>query len=116
MTSSISKLHAAPGFPRYFKVCGSWVNAFQVFLCLGIYTGILVSAALAARSGISPLRMGLGCLACVIVGLAGARVYHLLVFAPHYMRQRSLSALWDSRKRGISVFLWPLSPGPLSGA
>jgi hypothetical protein len=39
-----------------------------------------------------------------LVGLIGARVYHLLVHAPAYMRQRSVSALWDRSGGGFSVF------------
>ncbi len=54
------------GFPRFFKIGGYWVSAYKVFLCIGIYSGILVSAALAERSGIPPLRMGAGALACAI--------------------------------------------------
>jgi prolipoprotein diacylglyceryltransferase len=93
-----------PGFPRYFNIGGHWVNSYKVFLCIGIYAGTLVSAAVAERSGISPLRMGLACLGCAISGLVGARIYHLLVFAPHYLRRRSWAALWDSTRGGSSLF------------
>jgi phosphatidylglycerol:prolipoprotein diacylglycerol transferase len=100
------------GFPRFFKVGGYRVSAYKVFLCIGIYSGILVSAAVAARSGIPPLRMGAGSLACAISGLFGARIYHLIVFAPHYLRERSWTAAWDSRRGGWSVFgaLLPIAP------
>jgi phosphatidylglycerol:prolipoprotein diacylglycerol transferase len=47
-------------YPRYFRIAGRWVNSFTVFLCVGIYLGILVSAALAQSAGIPPLRVGLG--------------------------------------------------------
>jgi len=93
-----------PGFPRYFNIGGHWVNSYKFFLCVGIYAGTLVSAAVAERSGISPLRMGLACLGCAISGLIGARIYHLLVSAPHYLRERSWAALWDSTRGGWSVF------------
>jgi prolipoprotein diacylglyceryltransferase len=95
---------AQAGFPRYFAIGGHPVNSYKVFLCVGIYAGTLVSAAVAERAGISPLRMGLACLACAIVGLAGARIYHLLVFAAHYRGRRSQAALWDPRSGGWSVF------------
>ena len=64
-------------FPRYFRIAGHWVNSYKVFLCVGIYCGILVSAAVGARSGLSPLRLGTGLLLFALLGLAGARVYHL---------------------------------------
>ena len=95
---------AGMGFPRFFKICGYRVSAYKVFLCIGIYSGVLVSAALAERSGISPLRMGAGCLACAISGLFGARIYHLIVFARYYLRERSWSRVWDSKRGGWSVF------------
>ncbi len=70
---------APPAFPRYFRIAGYWVNSYKVFLCVGIYSGILLSAAVGERSGISPLRLGAGLLLFAIVGLIGARVYHLAV-------------------------------------
>jgi phosphatidylglycerol---prolipoprotein diacylglyceryl transferase len=91
------------GFPRYFKIFGHWVNSYKVMLCVGAYAGILTSAWLAERSGISPLRMGIGCLACVLSGMVGARIYHLLVFLPHYVEKRSWTALWDPKSGGWSV-------------
>lgn len=66
-------------FPRYFCIAGYWVNSYKVFLCVGIYSGILLSAAVGERSGISPLRLGMGLLLFAIVGLIGARLYHLAV-------------------------------------
>ena len=104
MSSYHSRSDLPPSFPRYFKICGHWINSYKVFLCVGIYLGTLVSAAMAERSGIPPLRMGAACLACAIVGLVGARIYHLLVFAPDYLRKRSITALWDSSRGGWSVF------------
>src|SRR5688572_4563876 len=71
-----------PGFPRFFELGGSSINSYKVFLCVGIYVGSLAAAALADRSGLSPLRIGLGAMACALAGLIGARVYHLLVHAP----------------------------------
>ena len=43
-------------------------------------------------------------MACALAGLIGARLYHLLVYAPSYMRERSVRALWDTNRGGFSVF------------
>jgi phosphatidylglycerol---prolipoprotein diacylglyceryl transferase len=48
--------------------------------------------------------------------LAGARVYHLLVHAPAYVRHGSWSALWDRRRGGWSVFGALLTFVPVSVA
>jgi phosphatidylglycerol:prolipoprotein diacylglycerol transferase len=103
---------ACPGFPQDFKICGHWFNSYKVCLCVGIYVGILGSAAIAESSGVSPLRMGLGSLVCAVAGLAGARVYHVLVFARHYLQARSWRPMWDPRSGGWSVFgaLLPIVP------
>lgn len=95
---------ARPGFPRYFNIGGHWVNSYKVFLCVGIYAGTLLSAVVAARSGISPLRMGAACLGCAFLGLIGARISHLLAFAPHYLRERSWAATWDTSRGGWNLF------------
>src|SRR5690349_7739177 len=99
-------------FPRFFELGGHSVSAYNVFFCIGIYTGIMGSAALAVHSGISPLRMGAGCLVCAVAGLFGARIYHLIIFAPHYLQEKSWSAIWDSKRGGWSVFraLFPIVP------
>src|SRR5215468_2347088 len=83
------------GFPRIFSFFGYSISSYKFFLCVGIYVGTLTTAALAGASGLSPLRVGLVSMVCALVGLIGARLYHLLVHAPTYMRQRSFSALWD---------------------
>lgn len=77
MTGPGSADAAAADFPRYFRIAAYSVNSYKVFLCVGIYVGILVSAAVAARSGISPLRLGIGLLLFAVAGLIGARTYHL---------------------------------------
>jgi prolipoprotein diacylglyceryltransferase len=71
---------------------------------VGVYVATLTTAILASFSGLSPLRVGLATMACALMGLLGARGYHLLVYAPTYVRQRSFSALWDSRSGGLGVF------------
>lgn len=71
---------------------------------MGIYAGTLTTAALASSSGLSPLRTGLAGMSSALVALIGARVYHLLVHAPAYMKQRSVGALWDRSAGGFSVF------------
>jgi prolipoprotein diacylglyceryltransferase len=92
------------GFPRFFTFFGYPVSSYKFFLCVGIYVGTLTTAVLASSSGLSPLRIGLATMPCALVGLIGARLYHLLVHAPAYMRQRSVSALWDRSGGGFSVF------------
>jgi phosphatidylglycerol---prolipoprotein diacylglyceryl transferase len=91
-------------FPRFFMLFGFPVSSYKVFLCVGIYVGTLTTAALAGFSGLSSLNVGLATIACALVGLIGARVYHLLVYAPAYVRQGSVSALWNSREGGMSLF------------
>ena len=92
------------GFPRFFKIAGYWVNSYKFFLCVGIYAGTLATAALANSSGYSPLRLGLGAMTCALVGLIGARVYHLLVHAPSYLFHRCVTALWNTKHGGASGF------------
>ncbi len=67
---------ASPAFPRYFRIAGYWVSSYKVFLCIGIYSAILLSAFVGEQSGLSPLRLGAGLLLFAIVGLIGARGYH----------------------------------------
>src|SRR5438067_978260 len=55
LPSPASRADNGPGYPRYFRIAGRWVNSFKVFLCVGIYLGILVIAAIAHSSGIPPL-------------------------------------------------------------
>ena len=74
-----TRVPAPPAFPRYFRIAGYWVNSYKVLLCAGIYSGILLSAAVGERSGISPLKLGAGLLLFAMVGLIGALVYHLAV-------------------------------------
>lgn len=91
-------------FPRYFKIAGHWVNSYKVLLCVGLYMGTLACGALAQHSGLSPLRVGFGGLSCALVGLFGARVYHLLVHIAQYRKEGGKEGLWDGRRGGWSVF------------
>jgi prolipoprotein diacylglyceryltransferase len=104
MHVSSSVFAANARFPRFFTFFGYSVSSYKFFLCAGIYAGTLTTAAWASASGLSPLRVGLAAMACALVGMVGARLYHLIVFAPIYMRQRSVSALWDTKAGGFSVF------------
>jgi phosphatidylglycerol:prolipoprotein diacylglycerol transferase len=88
-------------FPRYFKIGRYRISAYQAFLCIGIYTGTLVSAAVAQGSGISPLLMGLGCVSCALLGMVGARIFHLIVLAPN---GRFWAEAWNPQRGGWSVF------------
>lgn len=104
MIAGALRVDAHPGFPRYFNIAGRSVSAYKVFLWVGFYSGTLLNAAVAERSGMSPLRIGAASLACAISGLIGARICHLLAYAPQYLRQRSWAVLWDSTRGGSSVF------------
>ena len=95
---------SGPGYPRYVRIAGQWVSSFKVFLCLGICLGIFVIAALAQSSGFPPLRVGLGALALAIIGLAGARVYHLLVYHALYFGKNARQSVWNSSDGGGSIF------------
>ena len=92
------------GFPRLFRIAGYRINAYKFFLCVGIYVGALTAAAFAASSGLSPLPLGLAATVCALAGLIGARLYHMLVHAPSYWKERSLRVMWDSSDGGSSLF------------
>jgi prolipoprotein diacylglyceryltransferase len=102
LPSSASRADSGPGYPRYFRIAGQWVNSFKVFLCVGICLGILVIASVAQSS--SPLRVGLGSLALAIIGLAGARVYHLLVYQALYFGEGARQSVWNFKDGGGSLF------------
>ena len=103
-------------YPRYFRIAGRWVNSYKVFLCVGIHIGILVSAAVAQSSGIPPLGVGLGSLALAIIGLAGARVYHLLVYHALYFGRNACQSVWNPKDGGWSLFGAFLAMAPCSFA
>jgi phosphatidylglycerol---prolipoprotein diacylglyceryl transferase len=91
-------------FPRFFTFRGFTVSAFKFFLCVGIYVGTVATAMLASSSGLSPSRVGFAAMASALGGIIGARLYHLLVHAPSYMKQKSMDAIWDLGRGGGSVF------------
>jgi prolipoprotein diacylglyceryltransferase len=91
----------SPSYPRYFKIAGHWINSYKVLLCVGLYIGTLVCAAVGQRFGIPPLRLGLGAMTCGLLGIAGARIYHVLMHARHY---RSWAAVRDARSGGMGLF------------
>lgn len=104
LPSPASRADNGPGYPQYLRIAGRWVNSYKVFLCVGIYIGILVSAAVAQSSGIPPLRVGLGLLALALIGLAGARMYHLLVHHALYFGRDARQNVWNSKDGGLSLF------------
>jgi prolipoprotein diacylglyceryltransferase len=116
LPSSPSRSDDGPGFPRYFRIAGQWVNSFKVFLCVGICLGILVIAAVAQSSGYPPLRVGFGSLALAITGLIGARVYHLLVYRALYFGKTARHSVWNSKDGGGSLFGAFLAMAPCSFA
>lgn len=104
MTSPAQASSIAPAFPRFFNIGGCWINSYKVFLCVGVYLGILLSAAVGDQSGIGPLRLGIGCLLCAILGMVGARLFHLGVHYRTYRRQGLLRDAWNPQRSGWSVF------------
>src|SRR5215469_9135370 len=103
MTTTGSMANAV-GFPRFFTLWGYSASSFKFFLCVGIYIGTLTTAMAASSSGLSPLRVGAAAMACALTGLVGARLYHLVVYAPSYIRIGSVSALWNPSSGGCSLF------------
>lgn len=116
LPSPASRAGNGPGYPRYVRIAGQWVSSFKLFLCLGICLGIFVIAALAQSSGFPPLRVGLGALALAIIGLAGARVYHLLVYHALYFGKDARQSVWNSSDGGGSIFGAFLAMAPFSFA
>jgi prolipoprotein diacylglyceryltransferase len=102
--SAESRMHSGPAFPRYIRIGGQWVSAFKLCLCFGVCLAIFVIAALAQSSGFPPLRVGLGALALALIGLAGARVYHLLVYHAHYFGKHARQSAWNFGDGGGSLF------------
>ncbi len=88
----------AAAFPRSFRIAGHRVNAYRVFCCVGIYSGILTAAAVGLRSDTSPLRLGAGMLLVAIVGLLAARLYHM---ALHFRVYRAAGFLATARRPGL---------------
>ncbi|HEX7071990.1 MAG TPA: prolipoprotein diacylglyceryl transferase family protein, partial [Rhodothermales bacterium] len=103
--SQVVAPHALPSFayPRYFRFGRFQINSYKFFLCIGIYCGILVSAAVGDATGIPPLPLGLGMLFFGIVGLLGARLYHLVVHFPTYRRNGLRITSRDQSEGGWGV-------------
>jgi phosphatidylglycerol---prolipoprotein diacylglyceryl transferase len=116
LSAPTTRRPAQIGFPQFITFAGYPVNSYKVLLCVGIYVGTLTTAATAAASGLSPLRIGFAAMASALAGLIGARVYHLLVHAHMYFKAGSLHALWDSTAGGMSVFGALLTFVPVSFA
>lgn len=90
-------------FPRYFLIGGTWINSYQVLLCVGIYLGSLATAFAAQQSGLSPLRVGMAAALSALVGLVGARAYHVLLHLRHYI-DTGWHGVWDRERGGWAVF------------
>jgi phosphatidylglycerol:prolipoprotein diacylglycerol transferase len=97
--------------PRDFTIGRRRLNPYRVFLGIGIFAATLVSGVSAERAGLSPLAVGIGCLVCALAGIAGARLYHLVVTATRYTAS-GRTAAWDTNRGGLNVFgaLLPLAP------
>ena len=92
------------GFPRFFNIGGFWINSYKFFLIIGIYVGVATSAALAESAGHSPLAVGLAATASALLGLIGARLYHLLIHARYFFSADARHLRWDVRRGGWGVF------------
>jgi phosphatidylglycerol---prolipoprotein diacylglyceryl transferase len=114
--SAASSADNGPAYPRYVRIAGQWVSSFKLFLCLGLCLGIFVVAGLAQSSGFPPLPVGLGALALAIIALAGARLYHLLVYRARYFGKNARHNVWNSNDGGWSVFGAFLAMAPCSFA
>jgi phosphatidylglycerol---prolipoprotein diacylglyceryl transferase len=90
--------------PRYVRVAGQWLNAYKVFLCVGLCVGVLTSAATADAAGWPPLAVGLAGLVCVLLALAGARAYHVAVNWPAYRGGGFGRIARDTERGGWSLF------------
>lgn len=105
---------AVEAFPRFFRIAGYPVNSYKVFLCVGCYVGIMTSAAVGLESGLSPLALGFGLLGCALLGMLGARAYHLASH-PSLFLQRSFTLTSRTRGEGglsvlgAAIVLVPLS-------
>ena len=97
-------------------MAGYTVNSYKVFLSVGICVGTFAAAALAASSGLSPLRVGLAAMVSALAGLVGARLYHVLVYASVYFKRDSPRSLWNTTAGGLSVFGALLTFVPVSFA
>lgn len=95
---------AVSGFPRFFAIAGWRVNSYKIFLAVGICVGTLTTAAVADAAGLSPLPVGLAAMVSALAGLIGARMYHVLVHARHYLDAGSPRALWHTASGGMGVF------------
>lgn len=105
---------AQTGFPRYFPIAGARVNSYKVFLAVGLCIGTLATGAAADASGLSPLRVGLAAMISALAGLVGARVYHVLIQAPAYVKANSLKVLWQYTSGGMGIFGALLTLVPVS--
>ncbi len=90
-------------FPRYFCIAGTWINSYQVLLCVGIYLGSLATAFVAQQSGLSPLRVGMAAALSALAGLLGARAYHVVLNLGHYVKT-GWRGVCDRQRGGWGVF------------
>ncbi len=95
---------APTAFPRYLRIGRHRVSSYKACMIVGLISAVLISAAVAERSGVSPFRMGVGALAVAVSGLLGARLYHLAVFYPRYREIGLRGVAWDPARGGGSVF------------
>jgi prolipoprotein diacylglyceryltransferase len=96
-------------FPRFFRFGRVRINSYKVLLIVGLYAGVIATAAAAERAGYSPLRAGLAAMTAALAGFVGARGYHVLLHAASYFRGRRPAALWTVEQGGWSVLGAPIT-------
>jgi phosphatidylglycerol---prolipoprotein diacylglyceryl transferase len=92
------------GFPRFIRFGKRAVSTYKVCLGAGIYFGILISAMAAKKNGSDPISMALATLGCALVGLVGARVYHLALLAVQKKEYVLSDSAWDTSRGGGGLF------------
>jgi phosphatidylglycerol---prolipoprotein diacylglyceryl transferase len=97
-------IEAAIGFPRFFQFGAFRINSYKFFLIIGLYVGTVATAWLADSLGQSPLGAGLAAMGSGLAGLAGARLYHVMIHPHRFLRPGSRHLLWDVRRGGWGVF------------
>lgn len=93
----------ADAFPRFFRIAGYPVNSYKVFLCIGCYVAILTSTLVGLTSGLSPLALGFGLLGFALLGMLGARAYHLVTHPELYVWRSFTLTARSGHEGGWSV-------------
>lgn len=80
------------------------VSTYKLCLGAGIYFGMCASIITARRTEINSVRLGLAELACAVLGLIGARIYHLILFRSRRSMAVDSVKPWDASSGGGGLF------------